>query len=63
MHPRYLLTGPLLALTLTLSACGSKGPLVLPPPADGQVRPAPNSGTNPNMQYPSSYPQIQTQPQ
>lgn len=57
MHPRYLIAG-LLALMLT--ACGSKGPLVYPPPADGQARPAPNTGANPNMQSPSP---SQIQPQ
>jgi len=56
MHPRILIAGLLLATGL--SACGSKGPLVLPPPPDGQARPA----SNPNMPQPS-YPQIQTQPQ
>ncbi len=57
MHLRYLIAG-LLALTLT--ACGSRGSLVLPPPADGQARPAPNTGANPNMQSPSP---SQIQPQ
>lgn len=57
MHPRYLIAG-LLALTLT--ACGSRGSLVLPPPVDGQARPAPNTGANPNMQSPSP---SQIQPQ
>ncbi len=57
MHPRYLIAG-LLALTLT--ACGSKAPLVYPPSADGQARPAPNTGANPNMQSPSP---SQIQPQ
>ena len=57
MHPRYLIAG-LLALTLT--ACGSKGPLVYPPPAHRHARPAPNTGANPNMQTPSP---SQIQPQ
>lgn len=50
MTPRYLIAA-LLALTLT--ACGSRGPLVYPPPADGQQpQSRPSGGANPNMSSP-----------
>ena len=66
MPSRQPSAGPLLALalicSLALTACGSKGPLVLPPAPDGQAKPGANPNT-PAPSYPQPYTQIQTYPQ
>lgn len=38
---RLLATALLLGLSCTLSACGTKGPLTLPPPPSSSAKPAP----------------------